>query len=80
MDKKRFEGQRSGHQGQKFRREGMQPRRAIGLLEKGPVDLMATTDLVGGGASALKGEWSGGSEVSGKGSQEAAFRGKRGTG
>lgn len=48
----------------------MQQERAIGLLEKGAVDLMATTDLVGGGASAL-GEWSGG-----EGSQEAAFRGK----
>lgn len=29
----------------------MQQGRAIGLLEKGAVDLMATTDLVGGGAS-----------------------------
>lgn len=53
----------------------MQQERAIGLLEKGAVDLMATTDLVGGGASAL-GEWSGGGDESGEGSQEAAFRGK----
>ena len=52
----------------------MQQVRAIGLLEKEPVDLMATTDLVGGGASALVEGGSG--AVSGKGSQEAAFRGK----
>jgi hypothetical protein len=69
-----FEGQRSGQQGQKFQRERMQQGRAIGLLEKEPVDLMATTDLVGGGASALVEGGSG--AVSGKGSQEAAFRGK----
>lgn len=55
MDQSPLRDKGVGTRAKKFRRERMQRGRAIGLLEKGPVDLMATTDLVGGGASALVG-------------------------